>query len=716
MNPRQPAPLIQGAAQQRMAQALSLHQQGQLEQAERLYLSLQGQHPDAGQLLGALWLQQGHHQRAADLLAQEIKRRRHPAAEKNLIIAYKRLNQPALALAVCEQALVDQPDDEWLQQNAAEFAWAVQNWDRCAFFFAQWLRLNPGRTDNLSNLGAVLHKLGRFEEAATLLEKCVNSQPHFSEAWINLAIVKRDLDDLDGALHCYLKAIEIDAKSPRAHVGIGEISISNRNYLKALKHFHQSVLQDDTQADAWYGIGMSGVGLRKFEIAREAFQRCLNLDSMYEQTLGHLLHSKMLCADWDQLAALQSRMEQSLRQGQLCVDPFVLMTVCEDEALLKQGTELFIDKFHPIQAPLIRPVRRAPRDRIRVGYVSGEFRQHATSVLMVELWEQHKPHVDLVAFDNGQSDGSPMRQRLEAAFDEIVPIRHLSDEAAAHAVAERDIDVLINLNGFFGHARNGLFSRRPAPVQVNYLGFPGTIGAPYIDYIFADERVIPKASEPYFTEQVIHVGPCYQPRDQRARPKVKVAREETGLPEAAFVYCCFNKTYKLTPVMWAVWMRVLKQVPGSVLWLLSETDRTAERLRQAAHAHGVDPARLYFADRWPHERHLARHALADLFLDTLPCNAHTTAADALLAGLPVLTCEGKTFAGRVASSLLHHHGMAHWVAPDLVAYEAMAIAAAGSANAQRLIDRQTLQQVRHEDYSPYFEALRRVHAMGPRQR
>ena len=716
MNPRQPGPLIQGAAQQRMAQALSLHQQGQLEQAERLYLSLQGQHPDAGQLLGALWLQQGHHQRAADLLAQEIKRRSHPAAEKNLIIAYKRLNQPALALAVCEQALVDQPDDEWLQQNAAHFAWVLGNWQACSEHFAQAVRLAPDRADLQSNLGAALQKLGRLDEAADWLKRSLERQPDLIDAWMNLAVVLQEKHSPMAARKAYEQVLAIQPHADRAHAGLGEVAIALRDYASAAAHFQRAIELNPEQIDAWYGLGMAAIGLRQHELAREAFGRCHALSPDHKQVAGHALYSKMLCADWDQLAALQSRMEQSLRQGQLCVDPFVLMTVCEDEALLKQGTELFINKFHPIQAPVIRPARRAPRDRIRVGYVSGEFRQHATSVLMVELWEQHKPHVDLVAFDNGHSDGSPMRQRLEAAFDEIVPIRHLSDEAAAHAVAERDIDVLINLNGFFGHARNGLFSRRPAPVQVNYLGFPGTIGAPYIDYIFADERVIPKASEPYFTEQVIHVGPCYQPRDQRARPKVKVAREETGLPEAAFVYCCFNKTYKLTPVMWAVWMRVLKQVPGSVLWLLSETDQTAERLRQAAHAHGVDPARLYFADRWPHERHLARHALADLFLDTLPCNAHTTAADALLAGLPVLTCEGKTFAGRVASSLLHHHGMAHWVAPDLVAYEAMAIAAAGSANAQRLIDRQTLQQVRHEDYSPYFEALRRVHAMGPRQR
>jgi predicted O-linked N-acetylglucosamine transferase (SPINDLY family) len=308
-----------------------------------------------------------------------------------------------------------------------------------------------------------------------------------------------------------------------------------------------------------------------------------------------------------------------------------------------------------------------------------------------------------------------MRARIEAAFDEIVPIRSLNDDAAARAVVERDIDILINLNGFFGHARTGLFARRPAPVQVNYLGFPGTIGAPYIDYIFADARVIPAESEQYFTEQVIHVGTCYQPRDQRARPTVQVERGETGLPEAAFVYCCFNKTYKITPTIWSVWMRILKRVPDSVLWLLSDAEPTTARLKEAASAHGVSPARLIFAERWPHARHLARHALADLFLDTVPCNAHTTAADALLAGLPVLTCEGKTFAGRVASSLLQHHKISHWIARDMNSYETLAIEAAGRLRSQLTQDRQRLKQRQSEDYSEYFAALRRIHAMGARR-
>ncbi len=698
-----------------MARALVLHQKGQLTQAAHLYQAVLGKHPDATRMLGALLLQQGHAKQAANLLTEALKQRSHAGAMRNLIIAYKRLDQPSDALAVCQRALLDQPDDLWLNQNAAHFASVLKRWTLCAQYFEQCVRLAPDNANWPSNLGAVLHKIGRISEAAQWLVASLRLQPDLINAWLNLAVVRLEQHDAQQARECYQQVLRLNSQQDRAHAGLGNVAIATRDYRSAIHHFELAVQCNQSLTEAWYGLGMAAIGLREYETARKAFVRCHALDPTYQQVIGHALHAKMLCADWQDVAALQAEMIQSLRHGRLCVDPFVLMTVCEDEGLLRQGTEQFIALHHPAREAIKRPVRKAPRDRIPVGYVSGEFRQHATSILMVELWEQHSLHADLIAFDNGHDDGSPMRQRLQAAFDEIVPIQHLNDEAAARAVADRDIDILINLNGFFGHSRTGLFSHRPAPVQVNYLGFPGTIGAPYIDYIFADATVIPPQSEPYFTEQVIHVGSCYQPRDQRARPTVQVARGETGLPEGAFVYCCFNKTYKLTPSMWAVWMRVLSRVPGSVLWLLAETPETVDRLGQAARAHGVDPARLVFAERWSHERHLARHALADLFLDTLPCNAHTTAADALLAGLPVLTCEGTTFAGRVASSLMRHHGMPHWVAPDLQTYELLAVAAAGPARAQLQSDRLTLQQYRHEDYSAYFEALKRVHAMGPRQ-
>jgi predicted O-linked N-acetylglucosamine transferase (SPINDLY family) len=327
----------------------------------------------------------------------------------------------------------------------------------------------------------------------------------------------------------------------------------------------------------------------------------------------------------------------------------------------------------------VAPGTRHGNAKIRLGYLGGEFRDQATSILAVELFELHdKRRFQIVAFDNGWDDGTPLRRRMAAAFDEIVDIAALSDDAAARAIADRRIDVLVNLNGWFGLGRTGVFARRPAPLQVNYLGFPGTLGAPYLDAIVADADTIPAGEESAYVERVLRVPHSYQPNDRRrAIASSAPPRAELGLPADSIVFACFNNTYKITPDAFAAWMRILAAVDGSVLWLLADNDAATRNLQAAAAAHGVAPERLHFAPRIRLDEHLARHACADLFLDTLPYNAHTTASDALWAGLPLLSCRGTTFPGRVGASLLHALGLAdELLVDDAAAYEARAVALA----------------------------------------
>jgi protein O-GlcNAc transferase len=319
--------------------------------------------------------------------------------------------------------------------------------------------------------------------------------------------------------------------------------------------------------------------------------------------------------------------------------------------------------------------------RITIGYVCGEFREHATSILMCGVWEQHdKSRFRLIAFDNGGADGSDYRARIEAAFDEIVDISNLGDEAAADAIRERQVDVLLNLNGYYGRERTGVFAHRPSPIQVNYLGFPGTLGAGYFDYLIADQEVIPPAHQSLYVEKVVYLPDTYQANDDR-RPIASRAgsRGDAGLPEGGFVFCCFNNRYKITPSTFDCWMRILDRVPGSVLWLLEDFLPASQRLRDEAVRRGIDPARLVFAQRQKPADHLARHQLADLFLDTLPYNAHTTASDALWAGLPVLTLKGPTFPGRVAASLLKAIGLPELVTHSAQEFEELAVALASDA-------------------------------------
>jgi predicted O-linked N-acetylglucosamine transferase (SPINDLY family) len=312
--------------------------------------------------------------------------------------------------------------------------------------------------------------------------------------------------------------------------------------------------------------------------------------------------------------------------------------------------------------------------KIRIGYVSGEFRHQATSVLIGELFELHdRGRFELIAFDNGGDDASVLRGRIERAFSEIVSIARLGDREAAVAIRDRKIDLLINLNGYFGRERQRVFSFRPCPIQVSYLGFPGTLGAPYIDYILADPQVIPEGHDAFYTEKVVRLPDTYQVNDRKRVIAERVpTRAELGLPAAGFVFCCFNNNYKITPRTFDIWMRLLSGVPGSVLWLLEGNAAAVRNLRQEAQRRGVAPERLVFAPRMNLPEHLARHRQADLFVDTLPCNAHTTASDALWAGLPLLTCTGGTFAGRVSASLLHAAGLPELVTDSLDAYEARA--------------------------------------------
>jgi predicted O-linked N-acetylglucosamine transferase (SPINDLY family) len=361
--------------------------------------------------------------------------------------------------------------------------------------------------------------------------------------------------------------------------------------------------------------------------------------------------------------------------GKRAVRPFAWQALCADPASLQQCAQIFArDSFSP-PPPAPRPGQ--PRDRIRIGYVSADFRDQATAQLMAGVYEAHdRTKFDITAFDNGHDDRSTMRARLQKALGGFTNISGLTDAQAAEIVRAAGIDILVNLNGYFGRPRNGLFALRPAPVQVNYLGFPGTLGASFMDYIIADATVIPDEQSRFYDEAVAWLPGCYQANDS-ARPLPQpVRREQAGLPPAGFVFANFNQLYKLTPDIFAVWMRILKACEDSVLWLLRDNDTAVGNLWREAEKQGIAPQRVIFAEPLPLEQHMDRLALADLVLDTLPYNAHTTGSDTLWAGVPLLTCRGSTFPGRVAASLLQAAGLPELITETLVEYEALAVALA----------------------------------------
>jgi protein O-GlcNAc transferase len=581
-------------------------------------------------------------------------------ARYNLAVAMLDQRRAGEALACFEAVMAERPNDAELLNNRGVALWNLKRPAEALASYDRALAIEPNFLEVLGNRGLALRDMARYDEALACFDRMLLAVPGNAVAWNSRGNVLRDMKQFDQAIASYDRAIEIRPDYPEA--------LNNRGYTHwADKHDYAPALAD--------------------------LERALQIDPEHPYAQGEILHLKMYGADWHGFEKQKATIETGIRLGSRVARPFMFQAVSENPADLQACSRVWArDMYIEVpNAPHDRAARKAHR-KIRLGYVSGEFREQATQILMAGLYEQHdRDKFELIALDNGSHDGSAMRARLEKAFDKWIDIGALSDEDAAATVRGEEIDILVNLNGYFGKPRMGVFARRPAPIQVNYLGFPATLGAPYIDYIIADKVVIPEDERKFYDEQVVYLPASYQANDAKGRPIGKaVSRSEAGLPEEAFVFCNFNNGYKLTPDTFAGWMRILKQVDGSVLWLLESRPPFAENLRRAAQEHGVDGSRILFApDRAPAD-HLARLGLADLFLDSLPYNAHTTASDALWAGVPLLTRNGSAFAGRVATSLLLAAGLPELVTQTQEDYEATAVKLATDAKAlKKLRDRLT---------------------------
>ncbi|MEO7547911.1 MAG: hypothetical protein ABIT82_05775, partial [Ramlibacter sp.] len=432
---------------------------------------------------------------------------------------------------------------------------------------------------------------------------------------------------------------------------------------------------DPNDAEALENRGNASAAVKRHAEALQFYERLFALDPGHPFVKGNLLHARMMCSEWNGFHALSASIRADLAAGLPAAEPFGYQGVAESEEDLLACARIFSTAEFPQAPAQSAPILSGHSGQITVGYLCGEFRQQATSILMCGVYEaRNKRRFKLIAFDNGTGDGSDYRQRIEAAFDELIDISRLSDGDVADLIRAKGVDILVNLNGYFGAGRMGVFAQRPSPIQVNYLGFPGTLGAPYIDYLIGDEIVIPADSQAFYSEKIAYLPHSYQANDAK-RPVAGdlMIRADFGLPAKGFVFCCFNNNYKITPATFSSWMRILHRVEGSCLWLMQDDALVAYNLRKAAKADCISGDRLVFAGHMPLEAHLSRHRLADLFLDTLPYNAHTTASDSLWAGLPVLTRTGSTFPGRVASSLLRALDLTELITASAQAYEDLAV-------------------------------------------
>ena len=519
-----------------------------------------------------------------------------------------------------------------------------------------------------------LQKNGELKKAKKILEKILKLKPsHFDSVFL-LSVINYQLALFLDALRYNDLALELKSNFFQNYNNRAIILKKLKNFSEALISIDKAISLNPNFAEFYNN---KAIMLQDQSLHFDAilnFQKAINIDPDIPFIKGRLLFSKMYICDWDNLTPLYKKVLEEVKDGKESADPFGYQAICDDELSLKSCAEIYSKKYYP-ETKTELDFHRVPRKKINIGYLSGEFREFATSMLMTEVWEIHDKNIfNFYAFDNGYDDKSDRRNRIVKSFNEFIEINNLSDFEVFNLIRKKKIDILISLNGFNNSNRQSLFAKRPAPIQINYLGFPGTLGSKYFDYIVADKIVIPESSKNNYSEKVLYLPNCYQPSDtKRFLPDFNFKREQFNLPKNSFVFACFNNHYKINPSIFNSWMKILKDVEGSVLWLIETSEVTCNNLKKQAIKNGVDSSRLVFAKRMKLDEHLSRHNLADLFIDTSPYNAHTTANDSLWSGLPVLTFVGKTFPGRVSASLLQALGMPELIALNQEDYEKKAI-------------------------------------------
>jgi len=539
------------------------------------------------------------------------------------------------------------------------------------------VRAAPGVAELHHNVGSALFELGRHAEAVEAYDHVLVLRPDHRQALHNRSAALAHLMRFEESLATCDRLLALDPTHADAHHNRGSALSSLNRFEEAVAAYGRALAHKPGFVGSLQNRASVLAYLSRHDEAVRDFAQVLAIDPDFPYVQGAMLASQLHCCDWRGYEAAVDALETAALAGRRTSDPFpMVMTTCAAAAQLAAARTFADDRFAAIRP--LAPAARRPHDRIRLAYLSADFHDHATAHLLAGVLEKHdRKRFEVFALSFGPATGDPVQKRLTAAFEHFVDVRAASEAEIARRLSELEIDIAVDLKGYTFDSRPAIFAYRAAPIQVNFLGFPGTMGTSAFDYVVADATVIPADAERWYAEAVVTLPGSYQPNDdQRAIAAATPSRAAEGLPGTGFVFCSFNSSYKITPPVFDVWMRLLTAVPHSVLWLLEGNAVAPGNLRKEAAARGVDPARLVFAPRRDAALHLARHRLADLFLDTLPVNAHTTASDSLWAGVPVVTCVGATFAGRVAASLLRAAGLPDLVTDSLAAYEAAALSLA----------------------------------------
>ncbi|MGO9993408.1 MAG: tetratricopeptide repeat protein [Steroidobacteraceae bacterium] len=699
-----------------------LHQGGDINAAAAAYRKILLRDPGhfaANHLLGIIELQGGRAENAVNLIGRAIDADARDAhAHLNLGAAFMALGRADDALRSFDRALEINAKWALAWTNRGNALLRLKRPDAALGSYHSALECDPRDPRAHCNLGNALRELGRFEDALNSYQQALAFKPDYALALRNCASLLNERQRPAEALACYERAARIDPNDKEALLACGNALLSLSRPLEAVAYFDRALVAEPHSLEAlnnrgiahmelgdaaaalgsfdgglaisprtpgfWSNRGEALRRLNRFGDAAESYSMLLDIAPDFELAPGKLLNAKLLACEWSSYDGMAAEIESRVADGKRVCAPFEFLAVSGSAALQFKCAQIYAAN---LCAALGRPPeRRAPNHggKIRLAYVSADFGNRPVTHLLAGVLERHdRDRFETIGISLRPEDPTDVGQRVMRSFDRFIDVSRESDRAVVELMSALDVHIAIDLMGYTHGSRSAIFFFRAAPIQVTYLGFPGTSGSAFIDYIIADDFVIPEHSRPNYSEQVVYLPECFQANDQRKPVGAAPLRRQVGLPEAAFVFCCFNNSYKFNPTMFEIWCRLLLARPESVLWLVADAPEVETHLRREAGRRGVDGHRIIFAERRPYEEHLERQVLADLFLDTLPFNAGSTASDALRVGLPILTCAGEAFASRMAGSLLRSVGLPELVAHSLGEYERRALELSGGGSELR---------------------------------
>ena len=631
---------------------------------------------DAQAALGNCLLRQNHVAEAIDALRRAIALDPgNAAAHDNLGSALQARGELEEASAAFRRAIALNPGHVEAHYNLGNALLAGGRYDEALASFDAALRLHPDLAAALHNRGIALVELKRYDEALVSFDRTLQLTPDDTEAYNSRGGALRQLGRHAEAIASYDKALALSPDFVEAIYNRANALLAAGRYDEAIAGYDRALMLQPGLLEALNNRGTALLKTDRFAEAAEDFSRLLRQSPDHPYALGTLHYARLLCCDWTDYAPAVERIGAGLAAGQRVAPPFMVLSLPTTSDVQHTAAALYGQERHP-PAPL--PLWRGeiyPHERIRVAYLSADFRAHAVTSSIAEVWERHdRARFETIAVSFRPAPGDAFVGRLRASFDRFFDAHDRGAREIAAMLKAWQVDIAVDLMGYKKWCQPDIFALRPAPIQVNYLGYLATMAADYIDYIIADHTTIPEGEEGFYGENIAWLPEIFLPTDAtRPIPARTPTRAEEGLPDTGFVFCSFNNTHKITPPVFDAWLRLLRQVEGSVLWLLDGNAAAVRNRRAYAAERGIDPDRLVFARRKEGPEHLARHRLAGLFLDTVPYNAGATAADALWAGLPLVSCAGSSFVGRMAASQLAAIDLPELVTANLEDYEALAL-------------------------------------------